>query len=294
MEIAIISGKGGTGKSSISAAFATLSERVVLADCDVDAANMFVLFHPEKEEEQVYVSGQKAILDEALCSQCGLCVDACRFDAIDWQQGRVKINELLCDGCWLCAHICPEAAIAMENSDQSRLYAGAFRNGEMVYGRLAPGEENSGRLVSLVREKAKKLSNEKQLETIILDGPPGIGCPVISTITGTDHVVIVTEPSLSGFNDLKRTYELCMQFRVKVWVIINKYDLNEEVTQFIEDYCNRMNITLAGKLPFDRSVVDAMVQCMSIVEYQPQSIISITIQEIFNSILNFNTINTVQ
>ncbi len=294
MEIAIISGKGGTGKSSISAAFATLSERVVLADCDVDAANMFVLFHPEKEVEQVYVSGQKAILDEALCSQCGLCVDACRFDAIDWQQGRVKINELLCDGCWLCAHICPEAAIAMENSDQSRLYAGAFRNGEMVYGRLAPGEENSGRLVSLVREKAKKLSNEKQLETIILDGPPGIGCPVISTITGTDHVVIVTEPSLSGFNDLKRTYELCMQFRVKVWVIINKYDLNEEVTQFIEDYCNRMNITLAGKLPFDRSVVDAMVQCMSIVEYQPQSIISITIQEIFNSILNFNTINTVQ
>lgn len=294
MEIAIISGKGGTGKSSISAAFATLSERVVLADCDVDAANMFVLFHPEKEEEQVYVSGQKAILDEALCSQCGLCVDACRFDAIDWQQGRVKINELLCDGCWLCARICPEAAITMENSDQSRLYAGAFRNGEMVYGRLAPGEENSGRLVSLVREKAKKLSNEKQLETIILDGPPGIGCPVISTITGTDHVVIVTEPSLSGFNDLKRTYELCMQFRVKVWVIINKYDLNEEVTQFIEDYCNRMNITLAGKLPFDRSVVDAMVQCMSIVEYQPQSIISITIQEIFNSILKFNTINTVQ
>ena len=294
MEIAIISGKGGTGKSSISAAFATLSERVVLADCDVDAANMFVLFHPEKEEEQVYVSGQKAILDEALCSQCGLCVDACRFDAIDWQQGRVKINELLCDGCWLCAHICPEAAIAMENSDQSRLYAGAFRNGEMVYGRLAPGEENSGRLVSLVREKAKKLSNEKQLETIILDGPPGIGCPVISTITGTDHVVIVTEPSLSGFNDLKRTYELCMQFRVKVWVIINKYDLNEEVTQFIEDYCNRMNITLAGKLPFDRSVVDAMVQCMSIVEYQPQSIISITIQEIFKSILNYNTISTVQ
>ena len=294
MEIAIISGKGGTGKSSISAAFATLSERVVLADCDVDAANMFVLFHPEKEEEQVYVSGQKAILDEALCSQCGLCVDACRFDAIDWQQGRVKINELLCDGCWLCARICPEAAITMENSDQSRLYAGAFRNGEMVYGRLAPGEENSGRLVSLVREKAKKLSNEKQLETIILDGPPGIGCPVISTITGTDHVVIVTEPSLSGFNDLKRTYELCMQFRAKVWVIINKYDLNEEVTHFIEDYCNRMNITLAGKLPFDRSVVDAMVQCMSIVEYQPQSIISITIQEIFNSILNFNTINTVQ
>ena len=294
MEIAIISGKGGTGKSSISAAFATLSERVVLADCDVDAANMFVLFHPEKEEEQVYVSGQKAILDEALCSQCGLCVDACRFDAIDWQQGRVKINELLCDGCWLCARICPEAAITMENSDQSRLYAGAFRNGEMVYGRLAPGEENSGRLVSLVREKAKKLSNEKQLETIILDGPPGIGCPVISTITGTDHVVIVTEPSLSGFNDLKRTYELCMQFRVKVWVIINKYDLNEEVTQFIEDYCNRMNITLAGKLPFDRSVVDAMVQCMSIVEYQPQSIISITIQEIFKSILNYNTISTVQ
>lgn len=294
MEIAIISGKGGTGKSSISAAFATLSERVVLADCDVDAANMFVLFHPEKEEEQVYVSGQKAILDEALCSQCGLCVDACRFDAIDWQQGRVKINELLCDGCWLCARICPEAAITMENSDQSRLYAGAFRNGEMVYGRLAPGEENSGRLVSLVREKAKKLSNEKQLETIILDGPPGIGCPVISTITGTDHVVIVTEPSLSGFNDLKRTYELCMQFRVKVWVIINKYDLNEEVTHFIEDYCNRMNITLAGKLPFDRSVVDAMVQCMSIVEYQPQSIISITIQEIFKSILNYNTISTVQ
>lgn len=287
MEIAIISGKGGTGKSSISAAFATLSERVVLADCDVDAANLFVLFHPEKEEEQVYVSGQKAVLDEAICSQCGLCVELCRFDAIEWQQGRVKINELLCDGCWLCTRVCPEVAISMVNSDQSRLYSGAFRNGEMVYGRLAPGEENSGRLVSLVREKAKKLSQSKQLETFILDGPPGIGCPVISTITGTDHVVIVTEPSLSGFNDLKRTYALCMQFRLMVWVIINKYDLNEEMTQSIEDYCSKMNITIAGKLPFDRLVVDAMVQCMSVVEYQPKSFISYQIQEIYKTILNF-------
>ena len=208
MEIAVISGKGGTGKSSISAAFATLSEKVVLADCDVDAANLYILFNPTHEEERIFVSGQKAIIDYDKCRNCGSCLDSCRFGAISLSDGEIVISDILCDGCKLCSRICPFEAINMENEDKSRMYAGSFRNGKMVYGRLSPGEENSGKLVNMVRNKAKQLSKDHQLETIIIDGPPGIGCSAISTITGVDHVVIVTEPTISGLHDMKRALEI--------------------------------------------------------------------------------------
>jgi len=156
MEIAIISGKGGTGKSSLSAAFATLNGNVVLADCDVDAANLFLIFNPVHEEEIIFTSGHKAIINYDLCSGCGLCISYCRFEAISDMNGKVIISEISCDGCFLCSRICPEKAISMLPNNKSRLYSGSFRNGRMVYGRLAPGEENSGKLVSLVREKAKQ------------------------------------------------------------------------------------------------------------------------------------------
>lgn len=286
LEIAVISGKGGTGKSSISAAFATLSEQVVLADCDVDAANLYILFNPDHEEEQVYIGGQKAEIDYSVCTNCGLCLDYCRFDAITMPEGKVVISETSCDGCKLCSRICPEEAITMIDSAMSRMYAGSFRNGKMVYGRLAPGEENSGKLVNIVREKARQKAKEENIGTIILDGPPGIGCPVISTITGADHVVIVTEPTISGMHDLKRSLGVISKFNLQAWVIINKYDLNIDVSDRIEEYCASENIRIAGRLPFDEEVVVAMVNCKSITEWIPDSAISKLIREIFNRIKN--------
>lgn len=284
MEIAIISGKGGTGKSIISAAFATLSQKVILADCDVDAANLYLIFNPLIEEEQVYISGQKAILKLSVCTHCGLCIDYCRFDAISFKEKKIEISDILCDGCKLCSRICPENAILMIDEDKSRMYAGSFRNGKMVYGRLAPGEENSGKLVSMVRDRAKKMAIEAQLNTIIIDGPPGIGCSAISTITGVDHVVIVTEPSISGFKDLERTIQMASKFDVKIWVIINKYDLNVENATLIESYCNNHNIDVIAKMPFDKQIVKAMVQCKSIIEYAPESNTSKLIEEAYRII----------
>ena len=160
MELAIISGKGGTGKSSISAAFVTLQKDIVLADCDVDAANLYLLFNPECDEEHVFISGHKAVMDEEKCIDCGICVDYCRFDAIVENENGVSILETLCEGCLLCSRICPQGAITVEEEDRSRYYAGRFKNGRMVYGRLAPGEENTGKLVSKVREKAKEIAEK--------------------------------------------------------------------------------------------------------------------------------------
>jgi MinD superfamily P-loop ATPase len=284
MEIAVISGKGGTGKSSVSAAFATLLPNVVLADCDVDAANLYLLFHPTIKEEQVFISGQKAVIDKVICTNCGVCVNYCRFDAISETNGEVLISETSCDGCQLCARICPMEAISMVQEDKSRLYAGDFRNGKMVYGRLSPGEENSGRLVDVVREKAKAMARAAGIETIIIDGPPGIGCPVISSVTGVDRVVVVTEPTLSGLHDLKRTLEVTSNFGIKTQVIINKFDLNEDMSNTLVTYCAGEGITVTGKIPFDPQVVEAMVHCKSIVEYAPDSETSRIISSAFNAI----------
>lgn len=286
MEIAVISGKGGTGKSCISAAFATLTERVVLADCDVDAANLHIIFNPTHSEEHVFVSGQKAVIDKDICTNCGVCIDYCRFDAIAEIDGEVEILETSCDGCQLCSRICPVEAISMVDENKSRMYAGDFRNGKMVYGRLSPGEENSGRLVDIVRTKAKEVAELNNLETIILDGPPGIGCPVISTITGVDYVVIVTEPTLSGLHDLKRTLEVTAHFKVPTRVIVNKFDLNAEMAQQIEDYCAEQDVKTIAKIPFDTQVVEAMIQCKSIVEHAPESEVAKLIVEAYKQITN--------
>jgi MinD superfamily P-loop ATPase len=288
MEIAIISGKGGTGKSSISAAFATLNEKVVIADCDVDASNLYLLFNPLQEEQEIYVSGHKAVIDYSQCTNCQVCNDYCRFDAIITIDGKVTISDISCDGCFLCSRICPENAISMVPNDKSRLYSGNFRNGKIVYGRLAPGEENSGRLVNIVREKAKYVLEEDEFEHIILDGPPGIGCPVISTITGVDKVIIVTEPTISGLSDMKRAIEIVNKFNIKPSVIINKCDLNSSMTTEIRNWCSKNSIYIAGILPFDSEVVEAMVQGKSITEYNVNNNISKKIREIWNNILNTN------
>jgi MinD superfamily P-loop ATPase len=284
MEIAVISGKGGTGKSSLSAAFATLNGRVMLADCDVDAANLYLLFNPSHDEDEVYISGHKAVIDHGICTNCGICIDYCRFDAISFRDNMVQISEIFCDGCFLCSRICSANAIRMVPNDKSRLHSGSFRNGKMVYGRLAPGEENSGKLVNMVREKAKKLARDNNLEITILDGPPGIGCPVISTITGVDRVVIVTEPSISGLSDLKRTQEIVEKFNIRAFVIINKSDLNKSMTLKIKEWCRQEGIRIAGQLPFSKEIVEAMLHGKSIIEHGADPEISRKINKIWKII----------
>jgi len=284
MEIAIVSGKGGTGKSCISAAFASVAGQVVLADCDVDAANQYLLFNPRHEEEHVYVSGHTAQIDYTVCNDCGKCLDHCAFDAITGENGKMVINHILCDGCFLCSRVCPVDAISMIPNDRSRMYAGDFRYGKMAYGRLAPGEENSGRLVQLVREKASELADKSGISTILLDGPPGIGCPVSSTITGADKVVMVTEPTVSGFSDLQRVADMVGNYKMKRYVIINKYDLNPELTKQIADWCREQQITIAGYLPFDEAVVKAMVKQMTVTEFDPGSEISQLLIQAWNTL----------
>ncbi|HNR40764.1 MAG TPA: ATP-binding protein [Bacteroidales bacterium] len=288
MEIAIISGKGGTGKSSLSAAFATAGNEIVLADCDVDAANLYLIFNPVNEDEQVYIAGHKAIIDYDLCSGCRYCVDFCRFDAIGVANDKVVIDEISCDGCFLCSRICPENAISMIPNDKSRMFSGSFRKGKMVYGRLAPGEENSGKLVNMVREKARMISSENNLDIILLDGPAGIGCPVISTITGVDRVILVTEPTVSGLSDMQRAVDVVLKFGRKPSVIVNKADINEQMTGKIIEWCHENNIGIAGILPFEKKIAEAMIRGLSIIEYEPECSVSIEIRKIWNNIIKSN------
>ena len=286
MEVAILSGKGGTGKTCLSAALATIKNEMVIADCDVDAANLHLILQPENYFEEKFISGQKAHIDYSSCTNCGLCIDYCRFDAITYTKGQVTISETSCDGCQLCERICNSQSITMIPSDKSRWYIGNYRNGKIVYARLAPGEENSGKLVNVVREQARQTAKETGFESIIVDGPPGTGCPVISAMTGVNKVIIVTEPSNSGFHDMKRVLELVENFKIKSYVLINKYDLNEELTKGIETWCDEQNITLVGKLPFYAPMVHAMLKGESIIEHMPDSEVSKEILSIYNTVFN--------
>ncbi|HCC86464.1 MAG TPA: (4Fe-4S)-binding protein [Porphyromonadaceae bacterium] len=271
-QIVIISGKGGTGKTSLSAALATMGEPLTVADCDVDAANLHLLLQPSDQSRQSFSTGAKAVIDQQLCTQCGACMDACRFDAIRYQDDRYTISETSCDGCRLCMRICPPDAISMVERNGSYWASGTFRNGWMVHARLAPGEENSGKLVNVVREQSRLLSEERGMETILIDGPPGTGCPAISAMSGVDLALLITEPSHSGFHDLKRVKQLTDGFGIPSVVVINKYDLNEQVSNEIGAWCRSEHLPLIGRIPFEPAVVEAMLQCRTVVEWAPRSV----------------------
>jgi len=285
MEIIVLSGKGGTGKTSISAAFATLNQNIVIDDCDVDASNLHLIMQPENYIEEPFVAGKKALVNNDLCTLCGTCIEYCRFDAISIVDDKLKISATACDGCKLCVRVCPENAISMFENNLSRCYVANVRNGTMVHARLSPGEDNSGKLVALVKKKAREIAKDKNISTILVDGPPGIGCPVIASISGADKIVLVTEPTISGISDLQRIIKLLKNFKGQKYIIVNKADINESYTLDIEKLANEENIVFLGKIPYNKIFTDAMVNCQSVTEFEPKNEISELIKKFWKEII---------
>jgi len=262
-EVVILSGKGGTGKTSIVGSFAALSRGKVLADCDVDAADLHLLLKPVIQQNNEFWSGQVAVIDEEKCTQCGLCQDVCRFDAID----NFKVIPASCEGCGFCYHICPVEAITMQERLSGHWFVSDTKYGPLVHAKLGIAQENSGKLVALVRQEAGKIAEKQGFDYVISDGPPGIGCPVISALSGANLALLVTEPTLSGIHDLERVLGVCHHFGITALVCINKYDLNEDNASKIESYCDNQGVKVAGKIAFDNVVTEALVQGLPVVEY---------------------------
>ncbi|MBN1526398.1 MAG: ATP-binding protein [Candidatus Omnitrophica bacterium] len=263
-QIVVISGKGGTGKTVLTASFAALAKNKVMADCDVDAADLHLLLHPAVRERHEFKSGKTAKLDKKICNRCGKCVVACRFGAIS---DDMAIDPVSCEGCGLCSLICPVSAITMKENIAGEWFISDTRYGPFVHAKLGIAEENSGKLVAKVRDVAKEIAEKENLEHVIIDGPPGIGCPVIASLSGVDCALIVTEPTLSGLHDAKRVIEVAEHFKVPVKLVVNKYDLNNEMTRDIENFCKNKGIVVAGKIGFDKAIVGSMVAGKTIVEH---------------------------
>lgn len=257
-QIVVISGKGGTGKTFLSGSLAVIAENSVIADCDVDASNLHFLLHPDIVERNRFIGGKEAIVDPNLCTGCFKCRDLCRFDAITEKDGKAVVDPILCEGCAVCSYACPEEAIVMQSKEAGEWYVSNSRYGNMVHARLKAGEENSGKLVSTVRQRAKTIAEEQGNKLVLIDGPPGTGCSVIATLSGVDLAIIVTEPTLSGIHDMDRVLDLCTYFSIRPGVVVNKYDVNRENSQKIKDYCKKNSIPYFGDIPYARSVVDSV------------------------------------
>lgn len=273
-ELIVISGKGGTGKTSIVASFAALAAKIVLADCDVDAADLHLVLNPHIDYREDFSGGKKASVLEDACVACDRCIDECRFDAIHYPQNNdgstaavPHINKIHCEGCGVCYRVCPADAIAFEQAINGEWYISTTKYGPMVHARLGMAEGNSGKLVTLVRQEARKIAERDALEYIIVDGSPGIGCPVIASITGADLVLVVTEPTLSGKHDLMRVSQLARHFRIPTLVCINKWDINPEITADIEREAKENGMKVVGKVRYDTAITKAQVMRTSVVEY---------------------------
>ncbi|MBW2515189.1 MAG: ATP-binding protein [Deltaproteobacteria bacterium] len=267
-ELIVISGKGGTGKTSIVAAFASLAERKVLCDADVDAADLHLILNPHIFKRADFKSGHTADIDRNKCTQCGVCLDLCRFEAIG---DDFNVNPLDCEGCGVCVYFCPEKAIDFPENTCGEWFISNTRFGPLVHARLGIAEENSGKLVTLVRQESKRLADEQNLDLILTDGPPGVGCPVIASIGGASAVLIVTEPSLSGIHDMQRVVALASHFNVPAMVCVNKYDLNPDLTADIEAFAREKGLTCLGRIPFDPAFTEAMVRGQTILESNSNS-----------------------
>ena len=262
-EITVISGKGGTGKTTILASLAALVKRAVLVDADVDAADLHLLLKPQVRRREPFVASQVAVIDPEKCDQCGICAEACRFEAIR----DLQVDPISCEGCGVCFHVCPRGAILMKEVQSGEWFISQTRCGPMVHAKLGVAQENSGKLVTLVRREAQKIAREGGYPLILIDGPPGIGCPVIASLGGVDAALVVTEPSLSGIHDLERVLEVCRHFQVPAWVCVNKWDINPENTRRIEEYCQEKGSPVIGEIPFDPAVTRAMIAERTVLEY---------------------------
>ncbi|HPQ37184.1 MAG TPA: ATP-binding protein [Synergistaceae bacterium] len=270
-ELLVISGKGGTGKTSITVSLAALAENAIFADCDVDAADMALILKPQEQQREDFYSGSLASIDNSRCMGCGKCYRLCRFDAIRAEDGEFSVDPLACEGCGVCYDHCPVGAISFDPRLCGDLYVSSTSYGPLVHARLGAGGENSGKLVSEVKQRAKALGEEQGRSLMITDGPPGIGCSVIASLTGADAVLIVTEPTVSGMHDLERVYELCKHFRIPAYLCVNKADLNAENTQKIRAFGEEKGVQWLGEIPYDASVTRAMIRTLPVVEMPDSS-----------------------
>jgi MinD superfamily P-loop ATPase len=274
MDLVVISGKGGTGKTSVVASFAALAQDKVLADCDVDAADLHLVLSPEIKQRESFSGGKSAVISAELCSGCGKCAEACRFGAItldgpanNMVRTTSRIDPIACEGCGVCKYFCPVDAVEFSPSVNGEWYVSDTRHGPMIHAKLGIAEENSGKLVTLVRREASKIAEKRGCEMMIVDGSPGIGCPVIASITGASLVLIVTEPTMSGLHDLDRVADLTHHFGIPTAICINKYDINLEMTEQIEKRAFEREIEVLGVICYDKTVTQAQIAKLSVVEF---------------------------
>jgi MinD superfamily P-loop ATPase len=268
-QIVVISGKGGTGKTVLTASFAALTKNAVFADCDVDAADLYLLLKPQTQKRHAFRSGKTARIDQQLCQRCQKCIDACRFEAIGED---FTVDAISCEGCGVCSHVCPAGAVTMRENDSGEWFISQTSYGPMVHAKLGIAEENSGRLVTLVKQQARKIAEEENKDCIIVDGPPGIGCPVIASLANADLALIVTEPTLSGIHDMERVADVARHFGIPAKVVINKYDINLKNSRAIRDVCQDRNVDVLGELPFSEDVPKSLIEGLPIVEFRDSQI----------------------
>jgi MinD superfamily P-loop ATPase len=263
-QIVVISGKGGTGKTILTASFAALAQNKVMVDCDVDAADLHLLLQPEIKERHEFRSGMTAWINAEICEQCGQCISVCRFDAISED---FIVDPVSCEGCTICSYVCPAGAITLEENISGEWFISNTKYGPLAHAKLGIAEENSGKLVTQVRQAAKEIAEKDNLDYVIIDGPPGIGCPVIASLSGVDLAVIVTEPTLSGIHDMERVAQVSRHFGVPTKVVINKYDINPDNSEEIKKICQKGDIEVIAQLPFSQKVSESIVQGVPLVEF---------------------------
>jgi MinD superfamily P-loop ATPase len=289
-QLVILSGKGGTGKTSVTAAFAHLAAQgnflipVVLADADVDAANLELVLAPEMETRTDFWGGQVAQIDPQLCGSCGICQDVCRFDAVHETDGGFHVDPIACDGCAACVYQCPEGAIAMQPQLAGEWFRSESRYGTLFHAALKPAQENSGKLVTVVKQNARLLAMDEDIPLVLVDGPPGIGCPVISAVSGADLALIVAEPTAAGVHDMQRVLSTTAHFGVQTLVCINKADIYPAGAAQIEAFCRDENIQVIGQIPFDLSVTEAMVQGQVVTAYKPEALASQALRDLWQEV----------
>jgi MinD superfamily P-loop ATPase len=280
-ELVIISGKGGTGKTSIVSSFAALAKNKILVDCDVDAADLHLILKPKIQKTTKFFSGKKAKIEKEKCKKCGKCIEVCKFEAIS---NNFIIDEIKCEGCGTCFFQCPSNAVKFEQVKSGDWFESNTRFGKLIHAKLGIAEENSGKLVSEIRNYARLLAHREGQELIIVDGSPGIGCPVIASISGATLVVVVTEPTLSGLHDAKRVLELAKHFRAPACMCINKFDINLDMTRKIENFCKNENIEIVGKIPYNKDFTSAMIEEKTLIEFAPKGEVSKEIKLIWEKL----------